>query len=64
MTFVNQSTMGFWGRSVNNGNIWTSSGVSAGMDVTRAWIEEVVGRKVAPKRANGIDYNRQEGSGL
>lgn len=47
-------------RWVVDGKVWTSSGVSAGIDVTLAWIEEVYGREVAQKIANGIEYTRHE----
>ncbi|OOF94912.1 hypothetical protein ASPCADRAFT_208563 [Aspergillus carbonarius ITEM 5010] len=45
-------------RWVVDGNIWTSSGVSAGIDVTFAWIEMVFGETVAEKIANGLEYTR------
>ncbi|KAI9041338.1 DJ-1/PfpI family protein [Aspergillus affinis] len=45
-------------RWVRDGNIWTSSGVSAGIDVTLAWIEEVYGRDVAGRIADGMEYTR------
>ncbi|KAJ8607383.1 hypothetical protein MRB53_040329 [Persea americana] len=45
-------------RWVVDGNAWTSSGVSAGMDVTFAWIEEVYGEKVANDIANATEYTR------
>ncbi|KAF7586246.1 hypothetical protein BBP40_009197 [Aspergillus hancockii] len=47
-------------RWVPDGNIWTSSGVSAGIDVTLAWIEEVFGKEVAEKIAHGMEYIRHE----
>ncbi|CAG8031929.1 unnamed protein product [Penicillium salamii] len=47
-------------RWVVDGNIWTSSGVSAGIDVTLAWIEEVYGCHVAETIANGIEYTRHK----
>ncbi|KAF5856233.1 hypothetical protein ETB97_007686 [Aspergillus alliaceus] len=43
-------------RWVVDGNIWTSSGVSAGIDVTLAWVEEVFGVKVAEEIAQGMEY--------
>lgn len=49
-------------RWVADGNIWTSAGVSAGIDVTLAWIEEVYGRDKGQKIADRIEYNRQEDS--
>ena len=45
-------------RWVTDGNIWTSSGVSAGIDVTLAWIEEVFGKELATVVANGMEYER------
>ncbi|KAJ5155560.1 hypothetical protein N7492_008363 [Penicillium capsulatum] len=47
-------------RWVTDGNIWSSSGVSAGIDVTLAWIEEVYGKEKARKIANGMEYSRHE----
>ncbi|KAJ5769355.1 hypothetical protein N7520_003914 [Penicillium odoratum] len=47
-------------RWVTDGNIWTSSGVSAGMDVMLAWIGEVFGKKLASDIADRIEYTRQE----
>lgn len=47
-------------RWVTDGNIWTSSGVSAGIDVTLAWIEEVYGKDKAQRLADGIEYTRHE----
>lgn len=43
-------------RWVTDGNIWTSSGVSAGIDVTFAWIQEVYGEAKAQKIADWIEY--------
>ncbi|KAE8334540.1 hypothetical protein BDV24DRAFT_172391 [Aspergillus arachidicola] len=43
-------------RWVVDGNIWTSSGVSAGIDVTLAWVEEVFGVNVAEEIARGMEY--------
>ncbi|KAJ5374858.1 hypothetical protein N7517_006864 [Penicillium concentricum] len=47
-------------RWVVDGNIWTSSGVSAGIDVILAWIEKVYGSEVARKISNSIEYTRHE----
>ncbi|KAF3388999.1 Isonitrile hydratase [Penicillium rolfsii] len=47
-------------RWVVDGNIWTSSGVSAGIDVTLAWIGEVYGEEKAREIANWIEYSRHE----
>lgn len=45
-------------RWVRDGNVWTSSGVSAGIDVAFAWIEEVYGEVVAQRVAVGMEYER------
>jgi transcriptional regulator GlxA family with amidase domain len=47
-------------RWVTDGNIWTSSGVSAGIDVILAWIEEVFGKDKAKAIAEGNEYTRHE----
>lgn len=43
-------------RWVTDGNIWTSSGISAGIDVTFAWIADVYGPDVAKNIANRMEY--------
>ncbi|KAG6832772.1 hypothetical protein H0H87_000425 [Tephrocybe sp. NHM501043] len=45
-------------RWVVDGNIWTSSGVSAGIDVIFAWIKEVYGENTATEIANILEYER------
>ncbi|KAH7125934.1 DJ-1/PfpI family protein [Dactylonectria macrodidyma] len=45
-------------RWVQDGNIWTSSGISAGIDVTFAWIAAVHGEQVAEAVANRMEYTR------
>ncbi|KAG6364064.1 hypothetical protein INS49_009167 [Diaporthe citri] len=45
-------------RWVNDGNIWTSSGISAGIDVTFAWIADVYGADVAKNIADRMEYTR------
>ena len=45
-------------RWVPDGNIWTSSGVSAGIDLTYAWIGNVYGEEVADYIAMAIEYKR------
>jgi len=45
-------------RWVVDENIWTSSGVSAGIDVTFAWMAEVYGSEVAEGIANRMEYTR------
>ncbi|KAJ5823360.1 hypothetical protein N7447_005700 [Penicillium robsamsonii] len=47
-------------RWVVDGNVWSSSGVSAGIDVTLAWIEEIYGSEVARKISNSTEYTRHE----
>ncbi|KAJ5567468.1 hypothetical protein N7535_006774 [Penicillium sp. DV-2018c] len=47
-------------RWVVDGNVWTSSGVSAGIDVTLAWIEKTFGGEEASRIANRIEYIRHE----
>ncbi|KAE9405438.1 class I glutamine amidotransferase-like protein [Gymnopus androsaceus JB14] len=47
-------------RWVMDGNIWTSSGVSAGMDATHAFVQEVYGREQAEKIAAELEYERHE----
>lgn len=39
-----------------DGNIWTSSGISAGLDVTLAFIEHIYGENVATGLANSMEY--------
>ncbi len=43
-------------RWVRDGNIYTSSGVSAGMDMAQGFIADNFGIEVARKIANGIEY--------
>lgn len=45
-------------RWVTDGNIWTSSGVSAGMDMMYAFITEVYGSDVASDIARKSEYIR------
>ncbi|KAF2639185.1 DJ-1/PfpI family protein [Massarina eburnea CBS 473.64] len=45
-------------RWVRDGNIWTSSGVSAGIDVTYAWLGDVYGEKVSDFVAMSSEYRR------
>ncbi|KAH6622479.1 DJ-1/PfpI family protein [Boeremia exigua] len=49
-------------RWVQDGNIWTSSGISAGIDVTFAWIEAIYGHDIAENIANRMEYNRMTDS--
>ncbi len=43
-----------------DGNIWTSSGISAGLDVTFAFIEHLYGGNVATDIANLMEYQRHQ----
>ena len=43
-------------RWVRDGNIYTSSGVSAGMDMTLAVLAKLFGQREAEELADGIEY--------
>ena len=43
-------------RWVSDGKIYTSSGVSAGMDMTLGFISDIYGQNIAEKIAEGIEY--------
>ncbi|THU94895.1 class I glutamine amidotransferase-like protein [Dendrothele bispora CBS 962.96] len=45
-------------RWVVDGNVWTSSGVSAGTDMALAWIEEVFGKEMAEEISRVMEYER------
>ncbi|KAH8726571.1 DJ-1/PfpI family protein-like protein [Phaeosphaeriaceae sp. PMI808] len=45
-------------RWVVDGNIWTSSGISAGMDLAFAWMAEVFGEETANYVADRSEYER------
>lgn len=45
-----------------DGNIWTSSGVSAGMDMTYAFVADQYGEDLAQEIANRSEYTRQKDS--
>ena len=45
-------------RWVADGNIWTSSGVSAGIDLLFAWMEAIYGKDTATGVANTLEYER------
>lgn len=49
-------------RWVVDGKCWTSAGVSAGIDVVLAWVEEVYGREKAEEVAGVMEYERHEDS--
>lgn len=46
-------------RWVEDGNIFTSSGVAAGIDVTYAWVSRVYGDDVAEFLSLSAEYNRE-----
>ncbi|KAH7392347.1 DJ-1/PfpI family protein-like protein [Phaeosphaeria sp. MPI-PUGE-AT-0046c] len=51
-------------RWVVDGDIWTSSGVSAGMDLVFAWMAEIWGEEVAQETADRSEYVRNgDGAG-
>src|SRR4051812_15898168 len=50
-------------RWVKDDNIWTSSGISAGIDLTFAWIAEVFGEETAQNVADRSEYERNVDSG-
>ena len=45
-------------RWVTDGNIWSSSGVAAGIDATYAWVGRVYGEDVAQYMSLSVEYNR------
>lgn len=45
-------------RWVVDGNIWTSSGISAGIDLAFAWISEAFGEEIAQFVADRSEYER------
>lgn len=45
-------------RWVVDENVWTASGVTAGIDAVFAWIEEVYGEHEAKRGADGIEHTR------
>ena len=47
-------------RWVSDGKFWTSSGVTAGMDMSLALIEHMHGPEVAEKVATGTEYERHK----
>ncbi|KAF2465864.1 DJ-1/PfpI family protein, partial [Lindgomyces ingoldianus] len=49
-------------RWVEDGNIWSSSGISAGIDLTYAWVGHVYGEKVADFVAMSSEYKRWRNS--
>jgi transcriptional regulator GlxA family with amidase domain len=49
-------------RWVRDGNIWTSSGVSAGIDAMLAWVADEFGESLATDIANDMEFTRAESS--
>ena len=45
-------------RWTNSGNIWTTSGVSAGTDGMLAWLEHLVGAEIVDNIADQMEWNR------
>ncbi|KAK1225150.1 hypothetical protein PQX77_011932 [Marasmius sp. AFHP31] len=45
-------------RWVVDGNVWTSSGVTAGTDAALAWIAEIYGNETATEISNGVEHRR------
>lgn len=45
-------------RWVDAGKIWTSSGVSAGIDMTFAWVANMYGQDVADKIGVNLEYEQ------
>lgn len=52
---VNWVTKARW---VVDGEFWTSSGISAGIDLTFAWMSEVFGEEAAQYVADRSEYER------
>ncbi|KAH7377636.1 DJ-1/PfpI family protein-like protein [Pyrenochaeta sp. MPI-SDFR-AT-0127] len=50
-------------RWVVDGNLWTSSGISAGIDLTFAWLAEVFGEEEAQSVADRSEYERNVDKG-
>ncbi|KAH7115804.1 DJ-1/PfpI family protein-like protein [Dendryphion nanum] len=50
-------------RWVVDGNIWTSSGISAGIDLIYAWLAEVYGEETASLIADSSEYERRTEAG-
>jgi transcriptional regulator GlxA family with amidase domain len=49
-------------RWVVDGNIWTSSGISAGQDLGYAWVSHVYGDEVSSYMSKSLEYERQTDS--
>ncbi len=44
---------------MTDGNIWTASGISAGMDMTYAFVSDQYGEGLAQEIADRSEYTRQ-----
>ncbi len=49
-------------RWVRDGNIYSSSGVSAGIDMTLGFISDLFGHEIAKRQSNEIEYDWEENS--
>jgi transcriptional regulator GlxA family with amidase domain len=49
-------------RWVHDENTWTSSGVSAGIDVALAWVESEFGEEQATRLADGMEFQKAKSS--
>lgn len=49
-------------RWVRDGNTWTASGVTAGIDAMLAWVESEFGKDMATTLANTLEFERAESS--
>lgn len=49
-------------RWVTDGNIWTASGISAGIDMTYAFVSDQFGEDLAQDIADRSEYTRQKDS--
>ena len=47
-------------RWVTDGNVWTSSGISAGIDMTYAFLADQWGEDIAQQIADRSEYTRQK----
>lgn len=50
-------------RWVVDGNVWTASGISAGIDLIYAWIAEIWGEDMAALLADTSEYERNTDAG-
>jgi transcriptional regulator GlxA family with amidase domain len=50
-------------RWVDDGDVWTSSGITAGMDLMYAWIEHIWGKETADLIADSSEHIRTRNAG-